>query len=310
MKKMKKIKYVMLLLCFMFLMNGCTKKEEVKKEKSTSTPLLFEVTKEGSDNKLYLFGSIHVADESLYPLPDYVMDAYKESDAVAVEFDLIEFENNISKQTELVKSFINSEGKLINEYIDQDIYDRAVKILKDAGIYIPMYDYYTPMMWEMLIENAAMMDTELEEKLGVDRNFLTLSKEDKKEILELESAEIQYNMLLGFDSDTEKYLLEQAVNSYKLSVDNLEKTYELYKKGNKDELEKFLFTEETEPDQYTKEYNDKLITERNQNMKTSLEQAFVEGKDVFCTVGLAHIIGEEGLAHSFEQSGYTVKIVK
>lgn len=308
---MKKIKYVMLLLCFMFLMNGCSKKEEVvEKKESTTTPLLFEVTKEGSGNKLYLFGSIHAGEESLYPLPDYVMNAYKESDTVAVEFDLIEYEKDISAQTEMLKQFLNEDGKLISEYIDEDIYNRGIEILKSAGLYFPIYDYYTPMMWEMLIENAAMMDTKLDEKLGIDRNFLTLSKEDEKKILELESSEIQYNILLGLDPNTEIYLLEQAVNDYENSVDLLKETYELYKKGNKEELEKFLFIEEEEPSQYEKEYNDKLITERNKNMINSLEKAFQDGENVFCTVGLLHILGEDGIASYFEQNGYSVRVVK
>ena len=45
-------------------------------------------------------------------------------------------------------------------------------------------------------------------------------------------------------------------------------------------------------------------------MADSLEESFQEGKDIFCTVGLGHIIGDDGIADLLEQHGYIVKVVK
>ena len=76
--------------------NDDVKQNEVEKEESKkfATPLLYEVTKNDSETKIYLFGSIHVADERAYPLPEIVMNAYNSSDSLAVEFDLISADNN------------------------------------------------------------------------------------------------------------------------------------------------------------------------------------------------------------------------
>lgn len=306
---MKKLKYLMLLLVFSFMIVGCNKQQEVK-PKSTSTPLLLEVTKEGVKNKLYLFGSIHVAEESMYPLPDYVMNAYKKSNVIAVEFDLVEYTKDLSSQMELLSKFVLVDGTKVNDYIEEEDYNKAVEILKNAGLYSSVFDVYNPMFWVSLIESATIVDANLDEKYGIDNHFLNLSKEDGKEIMELESAEYQYNMLLSFDYDTQVYLLKQGIHDYNDSRDAMKKLYELYKKGNKAELEKSVFETEDESDPYIKEYNNKLITVRNKNMAESLEEVFEEGKDIFCTVGLAHIIGEGGIADLLEQQGYTVKIVK
>lgn len=306
---MKKLKYLMLLLVFSFMIVGCNKQQEVK-PKSTSTPLLLEVTKEGVKNKLYLFGSIHVAEESMYPLPDYVMNAYKKSNVIAVEFDLVEYTKDLSSQMELLSKFVLVDGTKVNDYIEEEDYNKAVEILKNAGLYSSVFDVYNPMFWVSLIESATIVDANLDEKYGIDNYFLNLSKEDGKEIMELESAEYQYNMLLSFDYDTQVYLLKQGIHDYNDSRDAMKKLYELYKKGNKAELEKSVFETEDESDPYIKEYNNKLITVRNKNMAESLEEVFEEGKDIFCTVGLAHIIGEGGIADLLEQQGYTVKIVK
>ena len=71
-----------------------------------------------------------------------------------------------------------------------------------------------------------------------------------------------------------------------------------------------VFQSEEEPNQYEIEYNEKLITIRNNNMTDLLEKNFQEGKNVFCTVGLAHIIGKGGMIDQFEQRGYMVRVVK
>jgi len=309
---MKKIKYLMLLLVFGFLMVGCGKKQQegvVEEPTSGSTPLLLEVSKENTKNKLYLFGSIHASDESMYPLPDYVMDAYQKSDAIAVEFDLIEYTKDLSSQVSLLSKFVIPNNQQIGDYIEQEDYAQAVEILQNANLYSPVFDSYNPMFWVTLIENAAIVDAKLKEQYGIDHHFLQLAKEDSKEIMELESAEYQYNLLSGFDYDTQIHLLKQSIDQYEEQTNDLKELHELYKKGNKKELEELLFEEE-EVDEYTEEYNHQLVTVRNGLMASSLKEAFDKGENIFCTVGLAHIIGEGGVADLLEQQGYTVKIVK
>ena len=305
---MKRLKYLMLLLVFGFLLVGCEKEKKIVEPTSGSTPLLLEVTKEGTNNKLYLFGSIHASDESMYPLPEYVMSAYKNSQEIAVEFDLIEYTKNLSSQIESLTKFVIPDGKTVKDYIESETYDQGVEILKNAGLYSPMFNSYMPMFWVTLIENAAVVDVGLDESHGIDQYFLKLAKEDEKEIRELESSEYQYNLLSSFSYDMQVYLLKQSINEYKKKKKELEKLHELYKKGDSKELEQLLLGEEV--DSYEEEYNEQLITVRNKTMADSLEESFQEGKDIFCTVGLGHIIGDDGIADLLEQHGYIVKVVK
>ncbi len=303
---MKKIKYLLILMTFALLLTGCFKEKKAE-EKTNSTPLLYEVTKEGKDNKLYLFGSIHAADESLYPLPTYVEDAFNRSDAVAVEFDLVEMTSDLQSQVNYLTKFTIPDNKTIKELIKEETYTKAVDILKNASVYNSLWDYYNPMMWYSLIETASMKTSELKEDKGIDLHFLNKAKEDKKDIIELESADFQYEMLLGFDEKTQIYILEQSVESYDESVENLKKLFELYKKGNRSDLEELLINDIDENDEYEKIFNDKLITSRNIDMTKSLDNYFKEGKNIFCTVGLAHIIGKEGIAESLKERGYKVE---
>lgn len=319
---MKKIKFFMILMPLIIIISGCTvdeKKEENKDLKqATSSPLLYEVTKEGSDIKLYLFGSIHAAKKELYPLPDYVLDSYKKSDAIAVEFDLIEYNQDLEKQLKLVEKFVNPDGKKIEEYLGKDTYDKAVEILKRNKIYNSLYDVYSPVMWFSLLENALIGDAKLYSTYGVDENILEMAKSDNKEIIELESADYQMNILFDVDIKVMSAYIKMIVDSYDESVETMESLYDGYEKGDNEKLIQLLNEDQEIPDNIRKEYSKDIIkglekfnkalgNSRNIIMAEKLDNYFKDGKNIFCTVGLAHVIGDTSIIELLENKGYTIK---
>ena len=58
-------------------------------------PLFWEVEGE-KGNKVYFFGSIHVADDSAYRFNETIMDAFIEADALAVEFSSHKLKQTLS----------------------------------------------------------------------------------------------------------------------------------------------------------------------------------------------------------------------
>ena len=297
--------YLLLILCFCLIFSGCSKKKEL--EEQSTTPLLIEVTKDGYNSKLYLFGSIHAADDTMYPLSDRIINAYQDSDYVAAEFDLIEYMNDMSSQISGILPFMYSNNKSIKDDISDDLYKKVQVILEDADLYSSLYDRYKPIIWMSLVENAVINNSALDEQKGIDMYFLNKAKEDKKEIIELESANYQYGILSSFDIPMQVYLLEESVNNYDASLNQMKDLYELYKKGNKEDLENLLFSDE-EMNEYDKIYNNALITVRNEKMTKLLEEYFAQDKNIFCTVGLAHIIGDNGIANLLKQDGYKVEV--
>lgn len=302
---MQRIKYFLVMLCFALLLSGCNK--SVTLEENISTPIMFEVTKDGYDNKLYLFGSIHVADDTMYPLSNNIIEAYENSDYLAVEFDLVEYSKDLSSQMSDILLFMYEENNNIKNDISDELYNETKEILERAGLYSSLYDRYKPIIWMSLVDSAVTYDVNLDEEKGIDMYFLNKAKEDNKQIIELESASYQYGILSSFDMDMQIYLLEESVKNYNESLDDMKKLYEIYKRGVKEEIEEFLFTSE-EGNEYDEIYNNILITNRNQNMASLLEENYTQGENIFCTVGLAHIVGEGGIADLLENKGYKVEV--
>lgn len=291
-------------------------KKDDEKEKSTATPLIYEVTKGDSDTKIYLFGSIHVADDEAYPLPDLVLDAYEESDYLAVELDIIEYENDMDAQMKLAQDMLITDGKTVKDYLKKETYDKLIDYLKENNFYNSLYEYYRPVLFESLVSNIVLEKTDLSTDKGIDRYFLKQAKKDKKEILEVESAEFQNNMLLGFPDELYDFMISYTIDNEDESVKDTQKLYKIWLKGNEKEFNEYLNKEEEfDLDKYDykdlekalENYDLELITKRNVSMADKAEEYFKDGKDVFYVVGAAHIVGDDALVELLTERGYTVK---
>lgn len=312
MKNLKKI-LCLLLLTSVILVSGCQKEEPViEEEQNSSTPLFYKITTDKSDTTIYLLGSIHAADDTAYPLPEKITKAFNESEYLAVEVDIVKLTDDFDAQLSLAQKMIYNDGTTIKDHIGEELYNSMVELLKEKSSYSTLYDSYKPAFFESLFENAIISDASLNSNDGIDMHFLNLAKENNKTILEVESADFQYDLLLSFSDELGKLNIQSYVESYDESVDELTTLYEAWKKGDIVELEKMLF-EETDTE-YTEEqkkliedYNNALIIDRNYNMANVLETYFDEEKNVFCVVGLGHVIGEEGIINLLEKKGYTVE---
>ena len=302
---MKKFKAIFLILIILII-TSCTKKEEQKIIESANSPLIFEVTKDGYDNKIYLVGSIHVADETVYPLPENIMNAFNQSDYLAVEFDLINYTSDVQSQYIDMQKFLYPNGETIHDYVDENTYEKLKEILSEVNLYTTLYDAYTPMIWVSLIEQAASIKSGLDSQKGIDMYFLNEAKNNSMEIIELESANLQYNILVNLDEELQLFLLNESIDNFEESITETKTLYEKYKIGDRLDLEEYIFSEETE-DELLIEYNEVFIDDRNKQMFKKLTAEFEEGKNIFCTVGLAHVIGENGLVNMFINKGFVVK---
>lgn len=313
MKKIFKSLFIMIITLTLGL-TGCQKKEtnldENKNE--TATPLFYKITSDKNDSTVYLLGSIHAADDSIYPLNDIIMSAYNASDYLAVEVDTMAITNDFDLQLELAKKMLYTDGTTIKDYLEEDLYNKMVELLKAKNSYNSLYDSYKPAFFESLFENSIIVDAGMNANKGIDVHFLNLAKKNGKGILEIETAEFQYDLLLSNPIELDKLMIDGYVNDYESGVTEMKELYSAWKKGDISDLEQKLFESDNSDltDDQIKmvdNYNKALITDRNYGMVRALEQYMSENKNVFCVVGLGHVIGNEGIITLMEKNGYTIE---
>lgn len=281
----------------------------------TATPLLYRVT-DADGNTVWLFGSIHIGREDYYPLPQYIHNAFESADALAVEVDIIAFEKSLTQQLNAMKPLVYTDGTTIKDHIPQELYQQSVDILKAYNAYSSAMDMYCPSLWFSLIDTLMLVEMGGNVDLGIDRHLIQLASAQEKEILEVESAEFQYQMLADFDDDVQIMLLQTVVDSYEdkdAAAADLLEMMDLWASGDEEAFNLYLnesddtLTEEEIP--LYERYNQAMLIDRNLNMAAYAQEALSSGKEVFICVGAAHIVGEGALVDLLTQRGYTVECI-
>lgn len=340
---MKKFLALTLVLCLLFTFVGCGKTHTVRDfdtnippttestvqtqpnepetlptepPESAITPILYKVS-DDSGHVVWLFGSIHVGYDHFYPLPEYVMQAYQTADALAVECDVVAFDKDLGAQMNALRGMVYTDGTKISNHIPEELYTEAVAALTDAGMYMATLDMYKPVLWSSFLDSALVEVCGADSNLGIDMYFLNDAHETGKEILEVESAQFQYDMLSGFSPKLQELLLEGSVYGYQNQEEyrqQMEELLDAWASGDETRIAT-LIHEEMEPESEEErllyeEYSYAMSESRNLAMIDWAEEALASGDTVFIVVGAAHVVGPGAMAELLTQRGYTVEAVR
>ncbi|HBR31706.1 MAG TPA: hypothetical protein DD733_06445 [Clostridiales bacterium] len=281
--------------------------------KYTSTPLMWKVTGGDSDGTIWLFGSMHIADKTTYPLPNAILEAFNSCDNLAVECDITK---NVIIPADFYESITYPDDTTIDQYISPDIYEAASALVSEyyGEDSIEVLARYKPVYWYLLTDGIIAEKSKLSQEYGLDIYFLELANDEDKEILEIESVNLQYKMLSGFSDELQEFLLAGTVFAdEEMYLDGLDYQYEAWKNGDVDELEELIFPEPPKG-YYTQkeielidEYNKEMIYDRNEGMVDVAIEYLDEDMEVFYVVGLAHMLGEQGIVQMLADAGNTVE---
>jgi len=295
--------------------------DDLPKTQSDIDPL-FWVAEGKNGGKVYLLGSIHCADPDTYRLPDLLMDAYLESDALAVECDILAYEKDFMAQMQMSQQMMYTDGSSIEDHIDPELYDAMVEFyeenpsqqLSQLGYTPEMLKMFKPAMWMSVLEMIVYEHADIDSKLGIDYHFLNLATAQHKEIIEIESIEFQNDMLFGFSDELFEWQLWSYVSS---SADEqgeaLREMFEGWCEGNPE----YLVNAEPDYTGYSaedieyyqdllEEYYTAMLIDRNVGMADAAEEMLEDGDNVFYVVGAAHMVGNDGIIALLKDRGWTV----
>lgn len=281
---------------FSWILSNSTKKTEIPVD-----PLLYEACDE--DSCIYLLGTIHIGNDKLKGLTDKIWKAYNDSEAIAFEVDIL---TAVADE----ESAYLPEGDDLSNHLTEEQFTKLEDFLTKRFIPIDVVRKFNLASVSSLLELFVYQELECLSENGVDYQLLEKSHEDNKEIIELESVEFQENMLYSFPDEIYIDSIESILDDYEASKKNIELLYNSYLYGNVLVLRDLLSEDENSDDPIMKEYNDKMLFERNIGMAEKAETYLKENKKVMITVGAAHIIGNRGLIDLLREKGYKISLVK
>ncbi len=239
-----------------------------------------------SKAKIYLLGSIHMANEKFYPLPEIIENAFNESDSLAVEFNV----NNVDYFQMINLGMM--QNQTLKDVLNDTTYNLLKKKFEEFNLPITLFNNLKPWLAAMLVSNMELVSDSVNPELGFDLHFLNKAK-NKKGIIELESLKEQMNI---FDNDLKEYQNEFVNFSLKEGTSNkdiIDKYFELWSTGDIKGLEKIVFDGFDSP--MYKPLKEALYTKRNYNMADKISKFLNTDKIYFVVVGAAHLVGENGI---------------
>jgi uncharacterized protein YbaP (TraB family) len=163
-----------------------------------------------------------------------------------------------------------------------------------------------PWLVAITVATVPMIKAGMDPNLGIDKYFLDKAGQDgqKKEVVEIESADWQLNLLSGFSDEVQGKFLASAIEQAGKSIDHSKKIQELWMSGNAAKLEAAINEDEGPP-----EVEKVLLHDRNPHMADVVER-YLKGKDqAIVVVGAAHLVGKDGVVSLLEKRGYKVEQV-
>lgn len=257
---------------------------------------------ESNGNTVYLVGSMHIADDSFYPLRPEFEEAFAEADYLGVEVDVSKAADEAQQQL-IMDMGMYKDGTTLKDHVSSETYAKLGKILTESGMKPNALDVFKPWVVETTISSLKAVKAGYEAAAGIDLYFVQKAIERKIPVIELESYELQLGMFNGFSKELQEKNLNIALDNFDVLDDGVEQLAEMWKTGNDGAL--LEFTNSMAVDE---EYNKAMLIDRNIGMAEKIDGYLKNGKkeEYFIVVGAAHYLGEHGIVKLLEDKGYTV----
>ncbi|MEZ0229503.1 MAG: TraB/GumN family protein [Planctomycetota bacterium] len=262
--------------------------------------LFWKVTADNG-SEVWLFGSIHVGTEDMYPLSKEIEDAFSKADSLVVEAD-IEGGDPAALQGLVMSKGMYEQGDSLKKHVSKENWAKLKAYCDKEGVPLDQLKPMKPWLVAVQLQGLMMQKLGVEATYGIDRHFIIKAKKKaKKPVLELESAELQINVISGFSDELQQEFLMGMVNEGEKGKESLDKMMDAWKKGDEAKMYEISTASVKENPKY-KPVMEKLNDERNVGMLKKIEGWLGEEKknSKFVVVGSLHLCGDKGLVKLLE----------
>jgi uncharacterized protein len=271
-------------------------KPPVLPEQKDGNTLLWEV----SGNKLakpsYIFGTFHLMCRDDIKFSNALKQAVAYSDLVYMELDM---DDPATMMGGLLLMNMK-DGKKLKDLFTPAEYARVERFFKDSlKMGLAMVERMKPSMSSALLYPKMMP---CKTASGVEEQLMKLAKQDKKEILGLETMAFQASVFDSIPYDKQAQELLKTIDSLQQYKKYFDTMLTVYKSQRINDIEK-LFSDEKFG---MTENPDVLLYNRNRNWVKQLK-TIMKKQHVFVAVGAGHLVGRQGLIELLRREGYTVR---
>ena len=256
---------------------------------------------EGSNNRIYLLGSVHVLREQDHPIPTAIEEAYEDAEILIMEVDMDDLDP--IEMAGLVNELgVIKDGGSLRDSMGPQLYDEAADYAAQLNIPIAMLGQTEPWLAAITIEQMMLLRIGFNPQFGIEFHLSAKAGEDQKEILGFETAREQLEFLDGLSLPAQRSLLIQTFRESLNIEEDLNLLISAWRHGDIDFLEETLLTE---MQQYPELYKT-LVVDRNRAWVEKIKNLTTEEDDYLVVVGALHLVGEDGVPALLSEIGISV----
>lgn len=265
---------------------------------------LYRVTHEGKIS--YLYGTVHVGRDGVYPLDEVAARALRASRALVIELDI---RQDKAFQLALARHARYPDGDSVQRHLAPATLDKLAPALARAGIQLASVQHYKPWLIANLLVGAELDQHGYQRSQAAEYALLAAAQQQDKAVRELESADYQLGLFDSLDErQQEQYLLENLADL--ADGDALKKSQALLQAWSAADGAgiKAAWRSATSGDSVSAGFMQRvLLGKRNPEMAASIERIMQQDQVAFVGVGLLHLVGEDGLPQLLKRRGYQVE---
>jgi uncharacterized protein YbaP (TraB family) len=256
---------------------------------------------EGTSNRVYLLGSIHLLRERDHPLPQVIGDAYEDAETLYMELDMDDLDP-LATQATITRLGMLEEGISLRDVMGEELYAEAAAAASELEIPLEMLDRTEPWYAAITVEQLVLARIGFNAAYGVEMHLLRKASGDGKEILGFETLGQQLGYLDGLSLEAQRELLMQTLTEGAAIREIMDDLILAWRSGDIDYLEQTLLDDLSGyPELY-----DTIVADRNRLWVDTIDDLLDDGEDYLVIVGALHLVGEDGVPRLLEQRGIRI----
>lgn len=267
---------------------------------ATARPLLWHI--EGSQNSVYLLGSIHALRQSDYPLPSVVQRAYTQADVLVLEVDPAKLRTaSFGRLTRRLGSL--PAGKTLGAMLPPALNRQLTDSLHRLNVNPKRFAALCPWLAALSLASLQLQTSDFNGNLGVDRVLGERAREDHKALVALETPAEQLQLFAHLSDQDQTDLLRNTLDGLPTYDADLRKLARAWRDGD---VKNLSMLAEQERNQRPLLYR-RILENRNSHWIPRIRRFLHSDKDYLVVVGALHLVGDQGLVAKLRAAGYRIR---
>lgn len=256
----------------------------------------------GSNNTVYLQGSLHLLKADDYPLDPRLEQAFTNSRVLVTELDL-GVAHDPAEQRAMAARGTLPNGQTLREVLPPALYRDMEQRLTGLGVPSGLFDTHKPWLVAMSMTILKLRTLGFSPDYGLDVHFDRLAREQGKPVRALETVASQIDLFDGLAPSNQEALLSYTIRELDLMDPEAEALARAWRTGDESLLQSLLL----EGFDACPGLEKRLLWDRNEDWVHQIEHDLSESDTIMVVVGAAHLVGPRGIVALLRQNGHLVE---